>query len=189
MTKTVNLNIEDHKLLKTYSKTHNLPMNEILGGLIGYITLNKIHPNEYLNENGGNLFSAEKKIIAEIRKNRNTYVSFQRTFEKKFDKDVHLIKEFQVYNLKRVLTASVKGSQKEKSMHTILQFFLVMLVESEIVGYNIQNESIPKMYSKAATKLQKEGTYYMSDIQKVANLIIKNYGILPNTKQSKLDKN
>lgn len=185
MRKVVNIDLQQHKALKDYCRGKDVTMREVLNGLIDFITVNDIHPMRYLKLGDEELFSFREEILSEIKKNRNTYVSFQRTFEKQYEKDILFLKETLLFSLRKVLAASVRGSQKEKSLSTILEFFLIMMVEEKIVSYNIKHsKNLPIVYDKATAKLLKENKYYLTDIQELAQLIIDNYGVLPDAKRN-----
>jgi len=181
MTKTVHLKIEDHKVLKAYCTLHKLTILEVLGALIQYIETNQILPMDFLDKKEGNVFSAEENILREIRKNRNTYVSFQRTFEKRHKKDVFALKEFSFFILQKIIATSVKGSLQEDKTINIIQFLLMLTVEEDIVDYNIEIELVPELYKKIATQIFNSGNYYMTDIDIQAKRIIEEFGILPET--------
>lgn len=182
MTKTIHVNFEKQEALKAYCEDHELPMGEVVGALIDYIVKNDVHPIKYMNTDDQDLFTMQDRIISAIvsegQKTRNTYVSFQRTFEKKYEKDINIIKENIFFNTRKIIAGITKGQQYEKVMNETIQFLSLLVVEELITEYVVTPETALQILEEYSKRLFDRRELYMREIEKMSKLIAISVGTL-----------
>lgn len=185
MRTTVNLKLENHKKLKEYCKEHDLKISEVLDGLVHFITLNQIPPVSYLKYSKTNkktgrkdVFTMQEEILNEIKKNRNTYVSFQRTYEKQYEKDINIIKENIFFNTRKIIVGITKGQQYDKVMTDAVQFLSLLVVEELITEYVVSPETALEILEEYSKRLFDERELYMRELEKMSKIIAIKVGTL-----------
>jgi len=171
-------------MLKQYCQKHNVSMLEAINGLITLIVANDVEPKHYINRKGTqDIFSMRNEIFneldiikLEVKKTRDTFVFFQRTYEKQYRKDLALVKEATFIATKKTIAVVLKGDQRIKIMSNTINLLLIVAMEQLLIGYTYDREIVIKMVREESLRLSKRSEnkgIFMSNIEDSASAIFK----------------
>lgn len=183
------LGIREHKALKEYCNKHDLTMLEVLNGLVDYIVVNDVSPSLFIDSDSDELFSNREYIISrlllEIEKNRNTYVSFQRTFEKQYERDMTLLKEMMFYNTRKIIAGIVKNSAYEDTLKEAVGLFSVIMIEEMITEYAVSKETAVEIVESYIQALMQGDNIFVTQLEEVSKEIAERIGVGPDDSKHK----
>lgn len=184
LTKTAHMGPNEHTALKSYCQEHEISIFDVLNGLANYIVLNKVDPKRFLKPEEGDLISVEERLIKEIKKNRDeikksreTYVSFQRTYEKRYQLDMYYLKEAVFLGIKKTLAAVLRGEAKDRITQNTVTYFLRLYVEELLQGYEIKEKLALELIKEEGANLFKKGNVSVYEIERRAIIIFNQVGI------------
>lgn len=182
MSKRIHIKIAEDKrdILREYSKKNNISMKDAIENVIVYIAARDIHPSEFFLDSNTNAFNAEERIIREIKKNRDTYVSFQRTYEVLFNSYAEYSKTLQLYNSKRLLESVVHEKDYDRFLVSLVSSLITievsfLLIKQKIDGNKVNLEELPEMAKIMAGKLLELKNVSPGSITEAAKHITKTY--------------